>query len=51
MSEQTTSDTPMLAAALARAAEGWAVHPLFGIVNGHCECSKWETCPTPGKHP
>ena len=36
--------------ALARAEEGWAVHPLFGIVNGACECRR-EQCETPGKHP
>jgi excisionase family DNA binding protein len=40
-----------LAEALARAGEGWAVHPLFGIVNGHCECGKGSECHTPGKHP
>lgn len=29
----------LLTEALARAVEGWAVHPLWGIVNGACECS------------
>jgi putative DNA primase/helicase len=42
---------PFLNAALARAAEGWAVHPLFGIVAGACECGRKRDCPTPGKHP
>lgn len=50
-SEAHGPDTPLLAAALARAVEGWAVHPLFGIVNGHCECARGARCPTPGKHP
>ncbi|HKA52229.1 MAG TPA: bifunctional DNA primase/polymerase, partial [Candidatus Binatia bacterium] len=40
-----------LDAARVRAAEGWAVHPLFGVVGGRCECSKRGECPTPGKHP
>jgi hypothetical protein len=40
-----------LADALARAAEDWAVHPLFGIVNGQCECKRDTSCDTPGKHP
>src|SRR2546427_8260725 len=50
---QTTSavHNELLAAALTRAAEGWSVHPLFGIVNGQCECTKREQCETPGKHP
>src|SRR5262245_39384536 len=42
---------PLLQKALARADEGWAVHHLYGIVNGACECSKRNECPTPGKHP
>lgn len=36
---------------LARAAEGWAVHPLYGISNGQCDCWKGANCPKPGKHP
>jgi Bifunctional DNA primase/polymerase, N-terminal len=40
-----------LNAALTRAEEGWAVHPLFGIGNGRCECNKGMNCDTPGKHP
>src|SRR5262245_39304921 len=40
-----------LGAARARAAEGWAVHALFGIVSGRCECKKGAQCDTPGKHP
>src|SRR5713101_4696946 len=46
-----TDSDARLSAALARTAEGWAVHPLFGIVNGHCECREGARCSTPGKHP
>lgn len=43
--------TSRLPAALARAAEGWAVHPLWGIANGRCECQRGADCQTAGKHP
>lgn len=45
------SENSQLAAALARAGEGWAVHPLWGIVNGQCECQRGAACQTAGKHP
>src|SRR5262249_5925039 len=35
--------------ALARASEGWAVHPLYGILRGRCECGGTDC--KPGKHP
>jgi len=47
----TNSSNLLLDAALTRATEGWAVHPLYGIVNGACECHQRVSCPTPGKHP
>lgn len=37
------------AAALRYASNGWAVFPLYGIVNGRCECGT--NCGSPGKHP
>lgn len=36
--------------ALAHAAKGWRVMPLFSAVNGVCECHK-RNCESPGKHP
>ena len=41
--------SPLLSAALAYAARGWAVVPLHGIVDGACTCGR--PCKTPGKHP
>jgi bifunctional DNA primase/polymerase-like protein len=47
----TQRDT-FLHEALARAAEGWLVHPLYGIRNGVCECPMGRACGrTSGKHP
>jgi Bifunctional DNA primase/polymerase, N-terminal len=48
---ETAANDKRLSAALARAAEGWAVHPLFGIVDGQCQCKRGTACGTPGKHP
>lgn len=50
-SEIPGRDTSRLAKALARAAEGWAVLPLFGVINGRCECETGASCQTAGKHP
>lgn len=36
-------------AALRYADDGWAVFPLYGIVDGRCECGT--DCGSPGKHP
>jgi hypothetical protein len=36
-------------AALRYADNGWMVFPLYGIVNGRCECGL--ACGSPGKHP
>jgi predicted P-loop ATPase len=41
---------PMLAAALAYAARGWAVFPLHTIVDGRCSCGTVD-CSDAGKHP
>ena len=38
-------------AALARADEGYAVFPAYGIVDGVCTCRKGSSCDSPGKHP
>jgi Bifunctional DNA primase/polymerase, N-terminal len=38
-------------AALARAEEGWWVHPLYGIVNRQCTCAAGGSCAWLGKHP
>lgn len=37
-------------AALEYARRGWAVFPLFGIVDGQCQCHRLD-CDRPGKHP
>lgn len=37
------------AAALRYASNGWAVFPLYGIIDGRCECGT--NCGSPGKHP
>jgi Bifunctional DNA primase/polymerase, N-terminal len=55
-SDNSRNDAPPpLRAALARAAEGWAVHPLFGVVvragTLQCECRAGAGCKKPGKHP
>lgn len=36
-------------AAVRYADNGWSVFPLYGIVNGRCECNT--DCGSPGKHP
>src|SRR5260370_26227966 len=38
-------------AALAYAERGWAVLPLYSIVDGACDCFKGAECSSPGKHP
>jgi hypothetical protein len=38
-------------AALAYAARGWRIIPLYGLLRGHCTCRRRTECPTPGKHP
>jgi hypothetical protein len=38
-------------AALAYAAEGYAVLPLYSIKDGHCDCHLGKACTTAGKHP
>lgn len=43
-------DTTMRTAALSYAARGWAVLPLFSIIDGSCGCGT-PGCATPGKHP
>jgi hypothetical protein len=40
----------LLETALAYAARGWAVLPLFGIAAGRCTCGQAD-CASPGKHP
>lgn len=49
--QEAAHQSPLLETAWQRAREGWAIHPLFGIVHGQCECWKGKRCPTPGKHP
>lgn len=48
--------SPLLEAASQRARDGWAVHPLWGIVTTRagvrrCECRDGIECNTSGKHP
>ena len=38
-------------AALAYAMRGWALIPLYGIVDEHCTCPHGTECSSPGKHP
>jgi hypothetical protein len=40
-----------LETALARAAEGRKVVPLYTPTDGVCDCRKRSDCPSPGKHP
>jgi hypothetical protein len=38
-------------AALAYAARGWCVLPLYGVSQGRCSCAHGAACTSPGKHP
>lgn len=43
--------SPGRAAALSYAARGWHVVPIWGVVDGVCQCPKGKACESPGKHP
>jgi hypothetical protein len=45
-----TSERSCLPAALAYAADGWAVFPVTGVTGGRCGCGAAD-CSSPGKHP
>ena len=45
----TNDKTKAIANGYAR--RGWRVVPIYGIVNGICECPKGAACRTAGKHP
>jgi hypothetical protein len=47
----TDADHSWLEAALAYAARGWCVLPLYGVSQGRCSCAKGAACTSPGKHP
>ncbi len=46
----TTEPNDLLAGALALAAHGRSVLPLWWVQDGHCACGK-ANCDSPGKHP
>jgi putative DNA primase/helicase len=48
--DETAAPNPCFAAALAYAAQHWAVIPLFGVVDGRCACGEAD-CHSPAKHP
>jgi putative DNA primase/helicase len=41
----------LLTHALAYAANGWPVLPLYAPVDGHCDCPRARSCSSPAKHP
>ena len=45
-----TPTSPLLAAALGYAAQGWQIIPLHSFVDGCCTCEQ-ATCGSPAKHP
>jgi hypothetical protein len=48
--DETAAPNPCYAAALAYAAQRWAVIPLYGVVDGRCACGEGD-CHSPAKHP
>jgi putative DNA primase/helicase len=48
--DETAAPNPCFAAALAYAAQHWAVIPLLGVVDGRCACGEAD-CHSPAKHP
>jgi hypothetical protein len=46
-----SSDADLLAGALALAAEGFAVLPLYGVAGAACSCRDGVECHWPGRHP
>lgn len=49
MGNRGSGGRQLVDAALRYADDGWQVFPLYGVVNGRCECGT--KCGSPGKHP
>lgn len=50
-SSASPAKAELLAAALAYAARGWHVIPLYALRHGCCTCQARQHCKSPGKHP